>query len=246
MKNADKGFIKLQRDLLSQPGVTDLLAKEGAAGLGLYVSLNLYLAHCQGGWGAYTNHQLSAIAIQMKKHRADVTRVIENYGLFVIEDGRFTSPWLRRSFKAECTSKPKKSASATSSPSSPKGADEVSPKLPQGSSEASPKLPQSSSKVSAKFLHPRAYILSRAEDIDKDIDINKDKENKEKSAFERVAGGVRHASHGQPLPADAPPQRHLNELYSYSRREWVAAEEFDAAVELPLCREMFNGKELEG
>lgn len=233
MKKSNNGFIKLRRDLLSQPGVTDLLAKEGAAGLGLYVSINLYLAHCEGGWGAFTGHQLSAIGIQMRKHRADVTRVIEDYGLFVIEGLRFTSLWMQSFYRMKHP--PKSSEGLPDNPSEP---------LRKSCAEVSPKLLRSSSEVSPKLLHPRPYLLMRAEEIE--IEKDKEKENKEKSAFERVAGGVRHASHGQPLPADAPPQRHLNELYSYSRREWVAAEEFDAAVELPLCREMFNGKELEG
>ena len=93
-----KAFIKLQRELLSQPQVVDLLAEEGAAGLGIYVTLNLYLAHCEGGWGIYTGRQLSSLAIQLKKHRSDVNRVICNYGLFVIEGSRFTSLWMQQQF----------------------------------------------------------------------------------------------------------------------------------------------------
>ena len=35
----------MQRELLTQPEVADLLAEEGAAGLGIFVAVNLYLAH---------------------------------------------------------------------------------------------------------------------------------------------------------------------------------------------------------
>ena len=127
-----KAFIKLQRELLSQPQVVDLLAEEGAAGLGIYVTLNLYLAHCEGGWGIYTGRQLSSLAIQLKKHRSDANRVICNYGLFVIEGSRFTSLWMQQQFP----------------------------------------------KDSAKMLHSRPYISMRAEDIELDEDIEKEKKKK--------------------------------------------------------------------
>ena len=93
-----RGFIKLQRELLTQPEVADLLAEEGAAGLGIFVAVNLYLAHCEGGWGAFNGCQLSTLAVQLKKHRSDVKRVICDYGLFVIEDTRFTSHWMQQLF----------------------------------------------------------------------------------------------------------------------------------------------------
>ena len=90
----DEGFIMLRRNLLSQPEMVNLINEEGWAGVGIYVAINLYLSHCEGGWGAYTGRQLSAIAVNGKKHRGDVTRVIEKYGLFVIEGSRFTSHWM--------------------------------------------------------------------------------------------------------------------------------------------------------
>ena len=71
-------FIKLNRELLSQPEVDDLLAEEGAAGLGIYVAVNLYLAHCEGGCGVYSSRQLSSLAVQLKKHRSDVDRIHES------------------------------------------------------------------------------------------------------------------------------------------------------------------------
>ena len=88
----------MQRELLTQPEVADLLAEEGAAGLGIFVAVNLYLAHCEGGWGAFNGCQLSTMAVQLKKHRSDVKRVICDYGLFVIEDTRFTSHWMQQLF----------------------------------------------------------------------------------------------------------------------------------------------------
>ena len=94
-------FIKLNRELLSQPEVDDLLAEEGAAGLGIYVAVNLYLAHCEGGCGVYSSRQLSSLAVQLKKHRSDVDRIITKYGLFVIDGSRFTSLWMQQLYSKD-------------------------------------------------------------------------------------------------------------------------------------------------
>ena len=203
MKN--RGFIKLQRELLMQPKVADLLAKEGAAGLGLYVAVNLYLAHCEGGWGVYNGRQLSTLAVQLKKHRSDAKRVICDYGLFVVEGTRFTSHWMQQLFGKDA-----------------------------------PKMLQSCST-------PACTYNSRAEDIDKDIE----KENKKcvrhngtHSEFETTRAGRRYASHGQPLPADAPPQRRRNDMYSYLRHDWVPAEEFDEDTEMRMFHQLFDNEKV--
>ena len=44
MKN--KGFIKLYRNVLTKPELTDLVAEQGAAGLGVYIMVMLYLSQC--------------------------------------------------------------------------------------------------------------------------------------------------------------------------------------------------------
>lgn len=92
------GFIKLPRHLESQPEIARLINEKGAAGIGLYISVNLYLANCEGGWGSYTGRQLSSIATSCKKHRSDVKSVIDDYGLFVVEGDRFTSLWMQKQF----------------------------------------------------------------------------------------------------------------------------------------------------
>ena len=81
-----------------------------------------------------------------------------------------------------------------------------------------------------------------------DIEIDKEKENKEKcvrlngthSEFETLRAGRRYASHGQPLPADAPPQRRRNDMYSYIRHDWVPAEEFEKSAEMIVFHQLFN------
>ena len=96
----NSGYLKLQRNLLSQPDIIDMYAAEGATGLGLYVSINLYLSHCEGGWGAYTGTQMSVLAVEGHRHRSDVKRLITSYGLFVVDDEqkRFTSYWMQQQF----------------------------------------------------------------------------------------------------------------------------------------------------
>ena len=162
-----------------------MYAEEGATGLGLYVAINLYLSHCEGGWGVYNGRQLSVIAIEGHRHRSDVKRVVEDYGLFVIEGSRFTSLWMQQQY------------------------GKVAARLRQGCDT------------------PARTYNSRAEDIE--IDIEKEKQKKcvclddthdsfsdspqplrPQSEFETVRDGRRYASHGQPLPDDAPPQRHRN------------------------------------
>ena len=175
-------FIKLNRELLSQPEVDDLLAEEGAAGLGIYVAVNLYLAHCEGGCGVYSSRQLSSLAVQLKKHRSDVDRIITKYGLFVIDGSRFTSLWMQQLY----------------------------------------------SKDAAKLLHSKKKKCVSLGDTH--------------SQFETLRAGRRYASHGQPLPGEAPPQRRRNDMYSYIRHDWVPAEEFDKDAEMIVYRQLF-GKE---
>ena len=96
----NSGFLKLQRNLLSMPGIADMYSVEGATGLGLYVSINLYLSHCEGGWGVYTGTQMTVLAVEGHRRRTEVKRVINDYGLFVVDDKekRFTSHWMQQQF----------------------------------------------------------------------------------------------------------------------------------------------------
>ena len=198
----DEGFIMLRRNLLSQPEMVNLINEEGWAGVGIYVAINLYLSHCEGGWGAYTGRQLSAIAVNGKKHRGDVTRVIEKYGLFVIEGSRFTSHWML------CQH----------------GVDDE------------------------KLRHTRAHKTRAGE-----IEIDKEKENKEKSqacvclndtqpevnnspigpsAYESVdSDGKRHGSHGELVPWWAPPQTDVYRAWSILREGWVPLSKYDTQAE---------------
>ena len=104
----NRGFIRLQRNLLSLPKVADMYAVEGATGLGLYVSINLYLSHCEGGWGVYSGRQMSVLAYEGHRRRSEVKRLINDYDLFVVDNKRFTSHWMQQQFDNDANKMPKR------------------------------------------------------------------------------------------------------------------------------------------
>ena len=81
-------------------------------------------------------------------------------------------------------------------------------------------------------------IVSRSFAIESSVDSQNDALNDTHSAFEILRAGKRFASHGQPLPDDAPPQRRRNDMYSYIRHDWVSAEEFNKEAELTIYRQL--------
>ena len=87
MKN--KGFIKLYRNILSRPEMTELIAEQGAAGLGVYIIVMLYLSQCDDFEGAFTNGQLSSFAVQAHKSRKYVHHIICDFALFEVNGKRF-------------------------------------------------------------------------------------------------------------------------------------------------------------
>jgi len=185
--------------MLSKAEMTDLVNEQGAVGFGVYMMIVLYLAQCDDYEGMFTNGQLRAFAAQAKTTRRNVRHIIEDFGLFEINGNRF---------------------------------------------KTATKSEESSNKTETKSPHSHARNNRYAgEDIE--IDIEKEKQKKcvclddthadfsdspqplrPQSEFETIRDGRRYASHGQPLPDDAPPQRHRNWFYSQAKHDWVPAEEF--------------------
>ena len=107
------------------------------------------------------------------------------------------------------------------------------------------KSEESSNKTETKSPHSHTRKDRYAGE---DVEIDIEKEKKEKcvrrkgthSEFETLRAGRRYASHGQPLPADAPPQRRRNDMYSYIRHDWVPAEEFEKSAEMIVFHQLFN------
>ena len=78
-------------------GVMQLIEAEGSAGYGFYWVLLEYLRMQDGYVGSVTALQTLGRQIKIRLPRA--TRVFYDYGLFVIEDGRFYSPMLMEGMK---------------------------------------------------------------------------------------------------------------------------------------------------
>ena len=105
------------------------------------------------------------------------------------------------------------------------------------------KSEESSNKTETKSSHSHARKDMYAGE---DIEIDIEKENKEKcvrrkgthSEFETLRAGRRYASHGQPLPADAPPQRDVYMVWSLVADRWVPPTQIDAEAERQRHKEM--------
>ena len=176
-------------NILTKPGITDLVNEEGAVGFGVYIMIVLYLSQCDDCEGSFTNGQLYALAVMSKKSRAYIRHIITDYGLFEIEGRRFHESIINQ-------------------------------------------------------YSPARKDMYAGEDVDED----EEKEKKKKcvrldgthSEFETLRAGRRYASHGQPLPADAPPQRRRNDMYSYLQHCWVPACEFDKDAEMIEFHQLFD------
>ena len=103
------------------------------------------------------------------------------------------------------------------------------------------KSEESSNKTETKSLHSHARTNRSARE---DIEIDKEKENKEKgtkvpdrigpSAYEMVTrAGLRQGGHGEPVPWWAPPQRDVYMVWSLVADAWVPPSQIDAKAE---CR----------
>ena len=101
------------------------------------------------------------------------------------------------------------------------------------------KSEESLNKTETKSPHSRARKDMYAGE---DIEIDKEKENKEKgakvpdmigpSAYERVTrAGLRQGGHGEPVPWWAPPQHDVYTVWSLVADAWVAPSQIDAKAE---------------
>ena len=216
------GYIRLQRNLLSIPEVADMYAKEGAAGLGIFVVLNLYLSHCEGGWGVCTDKRLSAIAVEAHKHRSDVKRVLSDYDLFIVdsENHRFTNQWMQQQYGKDA-SQLRQSCSTPARPYNMR-ADDLNLNLEKENKEKAgcvcpddTRLPKEnhSTPDPSEVIGPSAYEL-----VDRQ--------------------GIRHGSQGETVPWWAPPQTDIRLRWSVIGDCWTPPELFSPADERQRRREM--------
>ena len=183
--------------------MTDLVAEQGAAGLGVYIMVLLYLSQCDDFEGAFTNGQLSAFAAQARKPRSYVRQIICGYHLFEIHGKRF----------------------------------KVATKSPLNLNEIATKSPHSPARNNRY--------------AGEDIEIDKEKENKEKggkvsdvigpSAYELIdRAGLRHGHRGETVPWWAPPQTDIRSVWSIVGNCWMPINDIDVKAEQQQRKQMAN------
>ena len=216
MKN--RGFIKLYRNVLSKPEMTDLVAEQGAAGLGVYIMVLLYLSQCDDFEGAFTNGQLSAFAAQARKPRRYVRQIICGYHLFEVDGKRFrVAPNLQQSLN-EISTKPSHSPARINRYAGEELEVDIEKENKEKAGCVCPddtRLPKEnhSTPDPSEVIGPSAYEL-----VDRQ--------------------GIRHGSQGETVPWWAPPQTDIRLRWSVIGDCWTPPELFSPADERQRRREM--------
>ena len=84
-------FIKVRRNITSMPEMADLLNEEGSTGFGTYMMILIYLTKCDNCVGLYNKSSLRTLSVEAHKSLSYIRNIINNYGLFVVEDKIFYS-----------------------------------------------------------------------------------------------------------------------------------------------------------
>lgn len=211
-RGAFSPYLKCRLDLYNSPDVRQLRHDKAAEGFGCLMVIALDLSRNSAGIGTWD--MIGGYAQICRKSRAYINSIIKDYGLFDYDDTMFVCKIVSHSFSIE---------SATDS----------------RSNESDDGI------ISTRKRH--ADMSARS--AQKDNDNHHDKKEKQKkcvclddthSVFETLRAGKRYASHGQPLPVDAPPQRRRNDMYSYISHDWVPVEEFDKDAEMMIYRQLLE------
>ena len=216
MKN--KGFIKLYRNVLSKPEMTDLVAKHGAEGFGVYIMLMIYLSQCDDYEGPFTNGLLSSIAVQAHKSRKYVRHIACDFQLFEINGKRFraASGFGQDSIRNE--SKTQNSPARTNRYAGEDIDIDIEKENKEKAGCVCPgdtRLPREnhSTPDPSEVIGPSAYEL-----VDRK--------------------GIRHGSQGETVPWWAPPQTDIRLRWSVIGDCWTPPELFSPADERQRRREM--------
>ena len=216
MKN--KGFIKLYRNVLSKPEMTDLVAKHGAEGFGVYMMLMIYLSQCDDYEGPFTNGLLSSIAVQAHKSRKYVRHIACDFQLFEINGKRFraASGFGQDSIRNE--SKTQNSPARTNRYADEDIEIDIEKENKEKAGCVCPddtRLPKEnhSTPDPSEVIGPSAYEL-----VDRQ--------------------GIRHGSQGETVPWWAPPQTDIRLRWSVIGDCWTPPELFSSSDERQRRREM--------
>ena len=96
-------FLKVRRNITSMPEMADLLNEEGSTGFGTYMMILIYLTKCDNCVGLYNKSSLRSLSAEAHKSSSYIRNIINNYGLFVVEDKIFYSQELCQTLNIDYT-----------------------------------------------------------------------------------------------------------------------------------------------
>ena len=188
-------FLKVRRNITSMPEMADLLNEEGSTGFGTYMMILIYLTKCDNCVGLYNKSSLRSLSVEAHKSLSYICNIINNYGLFVVDDKIFYSQELCQTLNIDFTVNSSSSEDElelkhssnskckTSNYTSKKGANELTSNPIENDSKLNHKSNQIESRLNHESIrnqrngnkHNTYTHAQPREDID--IDINKDKRN---------------------------------------------------------------------
>ena len=186
-------FLKVRRNITSMPEMADLLNEEGSTGFGTYMMILIYLTKCDNCVGLYNKSSLRSLSVEAHKSLSYICNIINNYGLFVVDDKIFYSQELCQTLNIDFTvnsssseDEPELKHSSnskrnTSNYTSKKDAPGLNSKSIQNDSKLNHKSIQNESRLNHESIRNQrngnkhntyTHAQPREDiDIDKDIDI---------------------------------------------------------------------------
>ena len=191
-------FLKVRRNITSMPEMADLLNEEGSTGFGTYMMILIYLTKCDNCVGLYNKSSLRSLSVEAHKSLSYICNIINNYGLFVVDDKIFYSQELCQtlnidfsvnSSSSEDEPELKHSSNSkrnTSNYTSKKDAPELNSKSIQNDSKLNHKSIQNESRLNHESIRNQrngnkhnTYTHAQPRE---DIDIDKDKDKRNSSS----------------------------------------------------------------
>ena len=188
-------FLKVRRNITSMPEMADLLNEEGSTGFGTYMMILIYLTKCDNCVGLYNKSSLRSLSVEAHKSLSYICNIINNYGLFVVDDKIFYSQELCQTLNIDFTvnsssedelelKHSSNSKCKTSNYTSKKGANELTSNPIENDSKLNHKSIQNESRLNHESIrnqrngnkHNTYTHAQPREDIDIDKDINNDSE----------------------------------------------------------------------
>ena len=185
-------FLKVRRNITSMPEMADLLNEEGSTGFGTYMMILIYLTKCDNCVGLYNKSSLRSLSVEAHKSLSYICNIINNYGLFVVDDKIFYSQELCQTLNIDFTvnsssedelelKHSSNSKCKTSNYTSKKGANELTSNPIENDSKLNHKSNQNESRLNHESIRNQrngnkhnTYTHAQPRE---DIDIDKDNDS---------------------------------------------------------------------